>query len=62
VSTITTFGSVVIETSPQIAVLKTEKRNQAQIMFVVEPPTLTSINDIKLALYSNIKIPSGISP
>jgi hypothetical protein len=61
VSTITTFGSVVIETGPQIAVLKTEKSKQAQIMSVMEPPSLHSINDIKLALYSNIKIPTEIS-
>jgi hypothetical protein len=60
-STITTFGSVVIETGPQIAVLKTEKRKQAQIMSVVEPPSLHSINDIKLTSYSNIKIPKEIS-
>jgi DNA-binding beta-propeller fold protein YncE len=60
-STITTFGSVAIETGPQRAVLKTEKSKQAQIMSVVEPPTLHSINDIKLTLYSNIKIPTEIS-
>jgi hypothetical protein len=60
-STITTFGSVVIETGPQIAVLKTEKSKQAQIMSVVELPSLHSINDIKLTLYSNIKIPKEIS-
>ena len=36
VSTITTFGSVAIETGPQTAVLKTEKSKQAQIMSVVE--------------------------
>jgi DNA-binding beta-propeller fold protein YncE len=57
VSTITTFGSVAIETGSQTAVLKTEKSKQAQIMSVVEPP----INDIKLTLYSNIKIPKEIS-
>jgi hypothetical protein len=60
-STITAFGSVVIETGPQIAVLKTEKSKQAQIMSVVEPPSLHSINDIKLTLYSNINIPKKIS-
>jgi outer membrane protein assembly factor BamB len=60
-STIATFGSVAIETSPQRAVLKTEKNKQAQIMSVVEPPSLHSINDIKLTLYSNIKIPKKIS-
>jgi hypothetical protein len=31
-STITTFGSVVIETGSQIAVLRTEKSKQAHIM------------------------------
>ena len=60
-STITTFGSVAIETDSQTAVLKTEKSKQAQIMSVVEPPSLHSINDIKLTLYSNIKIPKEIS-
>ena len=60
-STITTFGSVAKETGPQTAVLKTEKSKQAQIMSVVEPPTLHSINDIKLTLYSNINIPKEIS-
>jgi hypothetical protein len=61
VSTITTFGSVAIETGSQTAVLKTEKSEHAQIMSVVEPPTLHSINDIKLTLYSNINIPKEIS-
>ena len=61
VSTITTFGSVSIETGSQTAVLKTEKSKQAQIVSVVEPPSLHSINDIKLTLYSNIKIPNEIS-
>jgi hypothetical protein len=61
VSTITTFGSVAIETGSQTAVLKTEKSKQAQIMSVVEPPSLHSIHDIKLTLYSNIKIPKEIS-
>jgi hypothetical protein len=61
VSTITTFGSVAIETGSQTAVLKTENSKQAQIISVVEPPSLHSINDIKLTLYSNIKIPKEIS-
>ena len=61
VSTITTFGSVAIETGSQTAVLKTENSKQAQIMSVVEPPSVHSINDIKLTLYSNIKIPKEIS-
>ena len=61
VSTITTFGSVSIETGSQTGVLKTEKSKQAQIVSVVEPPSVHSINDIKLTLYSNIKIPKEIS-
>jgi hypothetical protein len=61
VSTITTFGSVAIETGSQTAVLKTEKSKQAQIISVVHPPSLHSINDIKLNLYSKIKIPKQIS-
>ena len=61
VSTITTFGSVSIETCSQTAVLKTENSKQAHIVSVVEPPSLHSINDIKLTLYSNIKIPNEIS-
>ena len=61
VSTITTFGSVAIETDSQRAVLKTKNSKQAQIISIVEPPSLHSINDIKLTLYSNIKIPKEIS-
>jgi DNA-binding beta-propeller fold protein YncE len=61
VSTITTFGSVAIETGSQTTVLKTEKSKQAHIMSVVEPPSLHPINDIKLTLYSNIKITKEIS-
>jgi hypothetical protein len=61
VSTITTFGSVAIETGSQTAVLKTENSKQAQIISVVEHPSLHSINDIKLTLYSNIKMPKEIS-
>jgi hypothetical protein len=45
VSTITTFGSVAMETGSQTAVLETEKSKHAQIMFVVESPSLHSIND-----------------
>jgi hypothetical protein len=61
VSTITTFGSVAIETGSQTAVLKIEKSKHAQIISVVEPPSLHSINDIKLPLYSNINIPRELS-
>ena len=60
-STITTFASVAIEPGPQTVALKTEKCKQAQIMSVVEPPSLLSINDIKLTLYSNINIKKEIS-
>ena len=61
VSAITTFGSVAIETGSQRAVLKTEKSKHAQIISVVEPPSVHAINDIKLSLYSNINIPKEIS-
>jgi hypothetical protein len=61
VSAIKTFGSVAIETGPHTAVLKTEKSKQAQIISVVEDRSLLSINDVKLTLYSNIKIPKEIS-
>ena len=61
VSTITTFGSVAIETGSQTAVLLTEKSKYAQIMSVAEPPSLHSINDIKLTLYSKVNIPIELS-
>jgi hypothetical protein len=61
VSTITIFGSVAMETGSQTAVLETEKSKHAQIMSVVESPSLHSINDINLTLYSNINIPKELS-
>jgi hypothetical protein len=42
-STITTFGSVAIETGPQAAVLETEKSKHAQIMSVVKPHLYTQL-------------------
>ena len=56
-STITTFGSVSIETSPPSVVIKTIKAKQAQIMSVIQPPSVKSINDIKLTLHTTINIP-----
>ena len=58
-STITTFGSVSIETSPQSVVIKTMKANQAHIMHVIQHPSVKSINDIKLTLHSTFNIPKG---
>jgi hypothetical protein len=49
-STITTFGSVSIETSPPSVVIITMKAEQAQIMSVMQHPSAKSINDIKLTL------------
>jgi hypothetical protein len=46
-STITTFGSVSIETSPPSVVIKTTKDNQAQIVSVMQHLTVKSI----LSLY-----------
>jgi DNA-binding beta-propeller fold protein YncE len=56
-STITTFGSVSIETSPPSVVIKTMKAKQAQIMSVIQPPSVKSINDIKLTLHATFDIP-----
>jgi len=58
-STMTTFGSVSIETSPPSVAIKTMKANQAQIMFVIQHPTVKSINDIKLTLHTTFNIPRG---
>ena len=38
-----------------------EQSKQAQIMSVVKPPSLHSINDIKLTLYSRIIIPKVLT-
>ena len=51
-STMTSFGSVSIETSPPSVVIKTMKSKQAQIMSVIQPPSVKSINDIKLTLHN----------
>ena len=56
-ATITTFGSVYIETSPPSVVIKTMKAKQAQIMSVIQHPSVKSINDIKLTLHTTINIP-----
>ena len=55
-STITTFGSVSIETSPPSVVIKTMQAKQAQIMSVIQPPSVKSINDIKLTLHATFDI------
>jgi hypothetical protein len=47
-STITTFGSVYIETSPPSVAIRTMKAEQAQIMSVIQHPSVKSFNDIKL--------------
>ena len=56
-----TSGSVAIETGPQTAVLEAEKSKQPQIMSVVKPPSLHSINDIKLTSYSKIILPKVLT-
>ena len=58
-STMTSFGSVSIETSPPSVVIKTMKSKQAQIMFVIQPPSVKSINDIKFTLHNTFNIPKG---
>jgi hypothetical protein len=56
-STMTSFGSISIETSSPSVVIKTMKSKQAQIMSVIQPPSVTSINDIKLTLHNTFDIP-----
>ena len=58
-STMTSFGSVSIETSPPSVVMKTMKAKQAQIMSVIQPPSVKSINDIKLTLHNTFDILKG---
>ena len=58
-STMTSFGSVSIETSPPSVAIKTMKAKQAQIMSVIQPPSVKSINDIKLTLHNTFNIPNG---
>ena len=58
-STMTSFGSVSIETSPPSVVIKTMKSKQAQIMSVIQPPSVKSINDIKLALHNTFNSLKG---
>ena len=47
-STMSSFVSVSIEACPQSVVIKTMKAKQAHIMSVIHPPSVKSINDIKL--------------
>ena len=56
-STITTFGSVSIETSLPSVIIKTMKDKQAQIMSVIQHSSVKSINDIKLTLHTTLNIP-----
>ena len=58
-STMSSFGSVSIETSPPSVVIKTMKATQAQIMSVIIPPSVKSINDIKFTLHNIFNIPKG---
>ena len=56
-STMTSFGSVSIETSPPSVVIRAMKAKQAQIMSVIQPPSVKSINDIKFTLHNTFDIP-----
>jgi DNA-binding beta-propeller fold protein YncE len=58
-STITTFGSVSIETSPPSVAIKTMKAEQAQSVFVIQHPSAKSINDSKFTLHTSFNIPKG---
>ena len=57
-STMSSFGSVSIETSPSSVVIKTMKsKTGKQIMSVIQPPSVKSINDIKFTLHHTFDIP-----
>jgi hypothetical protein len=56
-STITTFGSVFIKTSPPSVVIKITKVKQAQIVSVTQHPSAKSLSDIKLNLPTTFNIP-----
>ena len=58
-STMSSFGSVSIETSSPSVLIKTMKAKQAQIMSVIQPPSVKSINDIKFTLHNTFDIPKG---
>ena len=61
-STMSSFGSVSIETSPSSVVIKTMKsKTGKQIMSVIQPPSVKSINDIKFTLHHTFDIPKGKS-
>jgi DNA-binding beta-propeller fold protein YncE len=58
-SAMTLFGSVSMENSPPPVIIKTMKTKQAQIMSAMQPPSVKSINDIKLTLHNTFAIPKG---
>jgi DNA-binding beta-propeller fold protein YncE len=58
-STITTFGSVSIETSPPGVVIQKIKDKQAHIMSAIQHPSVKSINDTKTTLHTTFNIPNG---
>ena len=60
-SIVTTFGSVYIETSPPSVVIRTMKTEQAQLMSVIQHPSVKSINDIKFTLHTTFNIRKVIS-
>jgi hypothetical protein len=55
--TMTSPGSVSIDTSPPSVVIKTMKAKQAHIMSVMQPRSVKSINGIKLTLHNTFYIP-----
>ena len=58
-STMTTFGSVSIETRPlPSVVIKTMGTKQAQIMAAIQHQSVNSINDINLTLHTSFNIPN----
>ena len=60
-STMTSLGSVSIEASSPSVVLRKMKAKQAQIMSVIQHPSVKSIYDIQLTLHNTFDIPKGKS-
>ena len=57
----TSLGSVSIEASSPSVVIRKMKAKQAQIISVIQHPSVKSINDIQLTLHNTFDIPKGKS-
>ena len=55
--TMTSFESVSIDTRPPSVVIKTMEAKQANVMSVMQPRSVKSINGIKITLHNTFYIP-----